>query len=139
MVSSFGCGWHSGGVTQSLNCWSSCNVRGKMGVGGMVGDNGFVMEVVLEDGMQRLRGKFILVLMRAGILVGGVLVVVVIVMVVPVGMLMSARILVGGVVVVVLGIVCLSEEQCLFVTEVECWRVCFRLVGCDVFDFVWIL
>ena len=50
-----------------------------------MGDNGFVLEAVREAGMQRLGGKFISTLMRAGTLVGGVLVVVVIVMVVSVG------------------------------------------------------
>ena len=33
-----------------------------------------------------------------------------------------------------MGIVSFSEERCLFVTEVECWRVRFGLVGCDIFD-----
>ena len=73
--------------------------------------------------------------MTVGILVGGVVVVAVGVMVVAMGMLMRARILVGGVVVVAVGIVPYSKGQCLFVTKVECWRVCFSLVGCDTFDF----
>ena len=72
--------------------------------------------------------------MRVGILVGGVVVVAVRVMVVVVGMLMRARILVGGVVVVTVGIVSFSEEQCLFATELEYWRVRFGLVGCVIFD-----
>ena len=72
--------------------------------------------------------------MRVGILVGGVVVVAVRVMVVVVGMLMRAGILVGGVVVVTVRIVSFSEERCLFLTEVECWRVRFGLVGCDIFD-----
>ena len=55
------------------------------------------------------------------------------VMVVVVGMLMRAGILVGGVVVVAVGIVTFSEERCLFVMEVECWRVRFGLVG-HIFD-----
>ena len=72
--------------------------------------------------------------MRVGILLGGVVVVTVRVMVVAVGMLMRAGILVGGVVVVAVGIVSFSEERCLFVMEVECWRVRFGLVGHDIFD-----
>ena len=65
-------------------------------------------------------------LMRAGILVGGVIVVAVGVMVVAVAMLMRAGILVGGmvgvavrVVVVAVGIVSFSEERCLLVAKVE--------------------
>ena len=72
--------------------------------------------------------------MRVGILLGGVVVVIVRVMVVVVGMLMRAGILVGGVVVVAVGIVSFSEKRCLFVMEVECWRVRFGLVGHDIFD-----
>ena len=80
--------------------------------------------------------------MRAGILVGGVVEVAVGVMVVAVGMLMRAGILVGGmvgvavrVVVVTVGIVSFSEERCLFVAKVECWKVHFGFVGHDIFDF----
>ena len=51
MVTSFGCVWYSGDDRQSLDCWSSCNVQGKMGIGGMVGGNGIVMEAVRKDGM----------------------------------------------------------------------------------------
>ena len=51
MVTSFGCCWYSGGALQSLDCWSSCNVQGKMGTGVMAGDGGIVMEDVYEDGM----------------------------------------------------------------------------------------
>ena len=72
--------------------------------------------------------------MRVGILVSGVVVVAVRVMLVVVGMLMRAEILVGGVVVVAVGIVSFSEERCLFVTEVECWRERFGMVGRDIFD-----
>ena len=32
------------------------------------------------------------------------------------------------------GIVSFSEERCLFVMEVECWKVCFGFVGRDTFD-----
>ena len=57
-------------------------------------------------------------LIRAGILVGGVVVVVV-----------------GVMVVVTVGVISFSEEQCLSVTEVECLRVGLGLVGGDIFDF----
>ena len=50
-------------------------------------------------------------------------------------MLMRAGILVGGVVVVAVCIVSFSKEGCLSVTEVECLRVGFGLVGGDIFDF----
>ena len=33
MVTSFGCCWYSGGAPQGLDCWSSCNVQGKIGAG----------------------------------------------------------------------------------------------------------
>ena len=46
--------------------------------GGMAGDSGIVMEDVCEDGMQNLGRRLVSMLMRAGILVGGVLVVVVV-------------------------------------------------------------
>ena len=64
------------------------------------------------------RGMLVLMLMRAGILVGGVVVVVV-----------------GWMVVVGVGVISFSEEQCLSLTEVECLRVGFGLVGSDIFDF----
>ena len=59
-----------------------------------------------------------LMLMTAGILVGGMVVVVVEVMV-----------------VVVVGVMSFSEERCLSVTEVECVGVDCGLVGGDIFDF----
>ena len=34
---SFDCCWYSGGALQSLDCWSSSNVQGKMGAGGIDG------------------------------------------------------------------------------------------------------
>ena len=51
MVISFGCGWNSGSLPQSLHCWRSCNVPGKMDIEGMEGGNGVVMEAAREDGM----------------------------------------------------------------------------------------
>ena len=59
-----------------------------------------------------------LMLIRAGISVGVVVLVVV-----------------GVMVVVAVGVISFSEEQCLSVTEVECLRVGFGLVGGDIFDF----
>ena len=54
MVTSFGCCWYSGGAPQSPDCWSSCNVREKIGATGIEGESGIVMEDVCEDGMQNL-------------------------------------------------------------------------------------
>ena len=73
-------------------------------------------------------------LVRVGILVGGVVVVAVRVIVVAVGMLMRVEILVGGVVAVAVEMVSFSEERCLFVMEVECWRVPFGSVRRNIFD-----
>ena len=103
MVTSFGCCWYSGGAPQSLNFWNSCNVREKMGAGGMAGDSGINMEDVCVEGMRNVGGRLVSMLMRAGILVGGVVVVAV-----------------GVMVVVVVGIVSFSEEWCLSVMKVEC-------------------
>ena len=89
----FGCCWYSGCTHQSLNCWSSCNVRGKMGAGGMGGDSGIVMEYVCEDAIQNVDWRLVSMLMRAGILVGGLIVVEV-----------------GVMEVVALGVVSFSEE-----------------------------
>ena len=50
MVTSF-C-WKNRGGSQSPNCCSSCNVRGKRGEGEMVGDRGMVTE---EKGMLFVR------------------------------------------------------------------------------------
>ena len=51
MVTSFDCCWCSGDIPQSSNCWSSCNLQGKIGAGRMEGDSGIIMEHVREDGM----------------------------------------------------------------------------------------
>ena len=80
----------------------------------MEGDTSIVMEDVCEDSMQNLRGRLVLMLMRAGILVGRVVVVAV-----------------GVMVVVALGVMSFSQERCLSVMEVGCLRVGFRLVGGD--------
>ena len=82
MVTSFGCCWYSGGgggggggVGQSPDYWSSCNVQGKMAVRGMEGCSGIVMDDVCEDGLRNLGGSLFLMLLRAGILVGEMVVV----------------------------------------------------------------
>ena len=41
---------------KSPDCWSSCNVREKMGEGGMEDDSGIVIKDVCEGGMQSLGG-----------------------------------------------------------------------------------
>ena len=61
----------------------------------MRGDSGIFMEDVCEDGMRNLGGRLVSMLMRAGILV-------------------------GGLVMVVVGVMSFSEERCMSVTEVEC-------------------
>ena len=89
-----------------------------MGAGGKEGVSGIVMEDVYEDVLQNLGGRLVLMLMRAGILVGWVVVVGVEVMV-----------------VVAVVVISFSEKRCLSVTELECLRVGFGLVGGDLFDF----
>ena len=108
MVTSFGWCWCSGETPQSPNCWSSCNVRGNIGAGGMEGDSGIVMEEVRGEDIWNLGGGLVLMLMRAGILVGGVVVV-------------------GVMVMVEVGVVSFSEGRCLLVADVECVVV---EVGC---------
>ena len=63
----------------------------------MRGDSGIFMEDVCEDGMQNLGGRLVSMLMRAGILVGGLVMVVVGVMVVVVvGVMSFSEVLKGG-------------------------------------------
>ena len=50
---------------------SSCNVWGKMGEGEMEDDRGIFIGDECEVDMQNLGGRLVLMLMRAGILVGG--------------------------------------------------------------------
>ena len=90
---------------------------GEDGCGGKEGDSGIVMEDVCEDGMQNLGGRFVLMLMSAGILAGGVVVVAV-----------------GVMVVVEVGVMSFSEGRCLPVVEVECVGVGRGLVGDDALD-----
>ena len=77
MVTSFGCCWYSGGAPRA-----SIVDAGEDGCRGMQGDSGIVIEDVCEDVMQNVGGRLVLMLMRAGILVGDVVVVAVGVMVV---------------------------------------------------------
>ena len=118
MVTSFGWCWCSGETPQSADCWSSCNVWGNIGVGGTEGNSGIVMEKVCGDDMRNLGGGLVLMLMGAGILVGGVVVVVLCVMV-----------------MVEVGMVSFPEGRCLLVAEVECLDVGCGLVGGDVLNF----
>ena len=76
------------------------------------------MEDVCGDGRRNLGGRLVLMLMREGILVGGVVVVVVRVMV-----------------MVEVGVVSFSEGRCLPMAEVECVVVGCGLVGGDVLNF----
>ena len=88
-----------------------------MGVGEMEDDDrGIVVGNECEVDKQNLSGRLVLML-RAGILVGEVVVVVV----------------VGVMVVKGLGVICF-EKHCLSVMEVECLCVGFGLVGVDIFD-----
>ena len=71
MVTSFGWCWCSGETPHSPDRWSSCNVRGNIGAGVMEGDSGIVMKELCGDDMRNLGGGLVLMLMRAGFLVGG--------------------------------------------------------------------
>ena len=84
----------------------------------MEGDSGFVMENACGDDMQNLGWRLVLMLMRAGILVGGVTVMVV-----------------GVMVMVEVGVVSFSEGRYLPVVEVDCMVVGCGLVGGDVLNF----
>ena len=68
------------------------------------GDSGVVTDDVCENGMQDLGGRLVLMLPRAGFLVGELVMVA------------------GGVRVVVgVGVISIFEERCVSVTEVQCW------------------
>ena len=86
--------------------------------GGIKGDSGIVMEDVCGDNMRNLGGSLVLMLMRVGILVGGVVVVAV-----------------GVMVMVEMEVVSFSEGSCLLLAEVECVAVGWGLVGGDVLNF----
>ena len=86
----------------------------------MEGDSGIVMENVCGDDMQNLRGRLVLMFMRAGILVGRVVVVVV-----------------GVMVMVHVVVVSFSGGRCMLLAEVECVVVVgCGLVGGNVLNFV---
>lgn len=72
-----------------------------MGAGGMWDDSGIIVEDVCEDRLRNLEWVLVLILMRSGILVSGVVVVMV------------------GMAVVALRIVRFGK-RCLSVTEVDC-------------------
>ena len=127
----FGCCWHSGGAPQSLDCWSSCNARGKMGAGRMEDDSGIITEDLSGCEGQNLGRRFVFMLMRANILIGEVVVVALGMMVVVV-----VGVVVVGVVVVVVGAISFSEKWCLSVMEVKCLGVGFGLVGGDILNLV---
>ena len=75
IVSFLGCCWYIGGNLHSPYCWSSCNVRKKMGAEGMEGESGVVIEGICEDDMQNLSWRLVWILIRAGITFGKVVVV----------------------------------------------------------------
>ena len=81
----------------------------------MESDSGIITEDVCEDGMQNLSGRLILMLARAGMSVGEMVVV-------AVGVMLG----------VAVGVISISEKRCLSVTEVECLGVGFRKVGDDI-------
>ena len=83
----------------------------------MEGESGVVMDNVCGD-MRNLGGRLVLMLMRTGILVDGVVVVAV-----------------GVMVMVEVGVVSFSEGRCLPVAEVECAVVGCGLVRGDVLNF----
>ena len=112
IVTSFGCCWYSGGAPQSPDCWSSCNVWGENGCGGMEVDSGIVIEDVCGYDMQNLGGRMVFMFMKLGILVDEAVVVAVDVMV-----------------VVAVGAISFSEKWCLSLTKVKCSGVGFGLVG----------
>ena len=65
MVTSLGlCCWPGRRVPQSPDCWSSCNIRGKMREGGEDDDKGMVSVI---EGVQSLGGREMLSSMRDGI------------------------------------------------------------------------
>ena len=81
MVTSFGCCWYNGGAPQSLDCWSSCNIWWKMSARGWRGIV-ILLWKMYSEWYAKSRRRLVLMLIRAGILVGGVVVVAVGVMVV---------------------------------------------------------
>ena len=109
MVTSLGrCCWPGRRVSQSPECWSSCNVQGKTREGGEDDGKGMVSDV---EGMWSLGGRETLSSMRDGICVCVAVVVMVVVLIVAVSV-----VAVGGVVLVI--VVRVLRELCAGVVEV---------------------
>ena len=112
MVISFRCYWYSGSASypppshQESRLLEFLQRPGGDGSRGMEGNSSIVIEDVCEDDMQNLGGRLVLILMRAGILVGELVLVTVKVML-----------------VVVVGLIFISEKRCLLVVKVECLGV----------------
>ena len=102
------CCWPSRRVSQSPDCWSSCNVRGKMRGGGEDDDKGMVSNA---EGVRSLGGRETLSSMRDGICVCVAVVVMVVVLIVIVSV-----VAVGGVVLVI--VLRVLRELCAGVVEV---------------------
>ena len=86
----------------------------------MEGDSDIVMDDVCGDDMWNLGGRLVLMLMRADVLVGEVVVETV-----------------GVMVMVEVGVVSFFEGRCLPLAEVECVVVGCGLVGGNVLNFGW--
>ena len=124
MVISLGCCyWPSRRVSQSPDCWSSCNVRGKMRGGGKDDDEGMVSNV---EGVRSLGGRETLSSMRDGICVC----VAVVVLMVAVGVVVLG-VAVGVAVLVI--VVRVLRELFIGVVEVGCIGVIDIMVLCGVF------
>ena len=113
IVTSFGCCcWPGRRVHQSLDCWSSCNVRGKIREGEEEDDKGMVSGF---EGVQSHGGREMLSSMRDGICVCVAVVVVVVALMVAVGVVVL--VVAVGVVVLVI-VVRVLRELCIGVVEV---------------------
>ena len=111
MIISFRCYWYSCSASyppshQESRLLEFLQRPGGDGIRGMEGNSSIVVEDVCEDDMQNLGGRLVLILMRAGILVGELVLVTVKVML-----------------VVVVGLIFISEKRCLLVMKVECLGV----------------
>ena len=103
------CCWPSRRVSQNPDCWSSCNVRGKMKRDEEDDDKGMVSDV---ESVRSLGGRETLSSMRDGVCVCvAVVVVVVVVLIVAVSV-----VVVGGVVLVI--VLRVLRELCAGVVEV---------------------
>ena len=77
VVTSLYCRYSESTPARSLDCWSSCNLWGKMSEDEMEDDRGMVMEVECVVCTQNLGGKLVLIFIIAGISICMVVVVVV--------------------------------------------------------------